>query len=98
MKVVPDSNLIVALVISLPYSQAASDKMRQWQQEKTDILVPFLWSYEIVSTLRKAVAIGNISSEDAAANLQDIVSYRLTRAGGFRFCSRDFNRPGYNHH
>lgn len=78
MKVVPDSNLIVALVISLPYSQAASEKMRQqWQQEKTDILVPFLWSYEIVSTLRKAVAIGNISSEDAAANLQDILCLNL---------------------
>ncbi len=73
MKVVPDSNLALALMISLPYSDAASRKMQEWQNQNAEILVPTLWSYEVTSTLRKAVASKSISAETALANLQDIL-------------------------
>lgn len=74
MKVIPDSNIVVALVITLPYSEAAIHKIQQWQQQKAELVVPTLWSYEVVSTLRKAVASGRTSVDTATANLQDILS------------------------
>ena len=37
MKVVPDSNIFIALVISLAYSQAAIDKMEEWEQQNTEL-------------------------------------------------------------
>lgn len=74
MKIVPDSNLVVALVISLPYSEAAARKMQAWQEQNAELLVPTLWSYEVASTLRKAVASRSISADTAVANLQDILS------------------------
>jgi predicted nucleic acid-binding protein len=74
MKIVPDANLVVALVISLPYSEAATRKMREWQEQNAELLVPTLWSYEVVSALRKAIASSSISAETAVANLQDILS------------------------
>jgi len=32
MKIVPDSNIILALAIPLPYTSASLTKMQQWQQ------------------------------------------------------------------
>lgn len=77
MKVMPDSNIVLALVITLPYSEAAIRKMQQWEQQKAEFVVPTLWSYEVVSTLRKAVASGRTSPDTAAANLQDILSMEI---------------------
>lgn len=77
MKVVPDSNIFIALMISLAYSQAAIDKMEEWEQQNAELLVPTLWSYEVASSLRKAVAFRNISAEEAVEDLQDILSMNI---------------------
>ncbi|MBC6420925.1 MAG: type II toxin-antitoxin system VapC family toxin [Hormoscilla sp. SP12CHS1] len=77
MKIMPDSNIFIALVISLPYSQAAIDKMAEWEQQNVELLVPTLWSYEVASTLRKAVATRSISSEEAVEDMQDILSMNI---------------------
>ncbi len=77
MMIVPDSNLVLALVISLPYSDAASRKMQEWQYQNAKMLVPTLWSDEVTSTLRKAVANRSISAETALANLQDILLMKI---------------------
>ena len=77
MKIVPDSNIFIALVISLAYSQAAIDKMEEWEQQNAELLVPTLWSYEVASSLRKAVAIGSIGAEEAVEDLQDILSMNI---------------------
>ena len=69
MKIVPDSNIILALAIPLPYTSASLTKMQQWQQEKAELIVPTLWSYEIVSSLRKGITIGRVSPEQAIAFL-----------------------------
>jgi predicted nucleic acid-binding protein len=74
MKIVPDSNIILALAIPLPYTSASLTKMQQWQQEKAELIVPTLWSYEIVSSLRKGIAIGRVSPEQAIAALQSILA------------------------
>ncbi len=77
MKIVPDSNLVLALVISLPYSETALHKMQEWQEQNAQLLVPTLWSYEVTSTLCKAVASHSISYDTAVANLQDILSMEI---------------------
>ena len=74
MKIVPDSNIILALAIPLPYTSASLAKMQQWQQEKAELIVPTLWSYEIVSSLRKGITIGRVSPEQAIAALQSILA------------------------
>jgi len=78
MKIVPDSNIILALAIPLPYTSVSLAKIQQWQQENTELIVPSLWSYEIVSSLRKGMAIGRISSEQAIASLQAILGMGIT--------------------
>jgi predicted nucleic acid-binding protein len=77
VKIVPDANIVVALVISLPYSEAAIRKMQQWLQEEAELVAPALWSYEVASILRKTVALRGLSPEMAAANLQDILSMEI---------------------
>jgi predicted nucleic acid-binding protein len=77
MKVVPDSNLIVALVLTLPYTSASRRKMQQWQEQNVELVVPALWSYEVVWTIRKAIVLRGLSTEKALAALQYILSLRI---------------------
>ncbi|MBC6480943.1 MAG: type II toxin-antitoxin system VapC family toxin [Hormoscilla sp. GM7CHS1pb] len=77
MKFVSDSNLIVALVIPVPYTAAATRKMQQWQNTNVELVVPTLWAYEVVSSLRKAVAISGLSADRVAAGLQYILSLNI---------------------
>ena len=74
MKIVPDSNIILALALPLPYTSASLVKMQQWQQENAELIVPILWSYEIVSSLRKGITIGRLSSQEAIAALKSILA------------------------
>lgn len=77
MKIVPDSNLVLALVLTLPYTSASTRKIREWEEQNAELLVPTLWSYEVTSTLRKAVVSGSISTEMAANALQYILSMQI---------------------
>ena len=70
MKIVLDSNVAVALVIELPYSEVSLQKMHFWQTEDTQIVVPSLWVYEIASVLRKIEALGHLSSGESKKALQ----------------------------
>ena len=74
MKIIVDANIIVALALPLSYSDAASEKMRKWQEQNVELVVPALWHYECVSTLRKAVVLKIISSEEVSEALQNIFS------------------------
>ncbi|MBF2008587.1 MAG: type II toxin-antitoxin system VapC family toxin [Chlorogloeopsis fritschii C42_A2020_084] len=77
MKIVPDSNIVLALVLTLPYTPASINKMREWQEQNTELLVPTLWSYEVTSSLRKAIASRSISDEIATRALQHILSLEI---------------------
>ena len=74
MKIVIDANIIVALALPLPFSNAAAEKMRKWQEQNVEIVVPTLWHYECISTLRKALVLNIISSEEVSEALQNIFS------------------------
>ncbi len=69
MPVVVDANITVALFIRLPYSDQADALFRHWRTQGTALHAPALWPAEVVSALRKMVAVGQIAEEDAGSAL-----------------------------
>lgn len=65
MRVVVDSNLLVALFVQLDYSPQARTRFRDWVRQEVEIFAPQLWFYEAVSTLRKLIVLGRLSADEA---------------------------------
>jgi len=78
-RVVIDTNLAVALVVPVPYSEAARGKVEEWRVEGAELLAPALWGYEVTSTLRKATKLGRIKNEEARAGLEAILDLGVTQ-------------------
>lgn len=74
--VVVDANLTVALALALPYSEQAATLVEGWKRDRVRLYAPMLWEYELTTAMRKAVALGMLSSEEAEASLE-----RLWRLG-----------------
>ena len=55
MSAVIDSNLIAAVVLPLPYSDLATQKLIAWKRAGAELLAPVLLLCEIAAILRKAV-------------------------------------------
>ncbi|MEB3162540.1 MAG: type II toxin-antitoxin system VapC family toxin [Prochlorothrix sp.] len=58
MKIVLDANITLALVLSLPATPQAVQKVSDWQKQGYQFFVPTLWCYEVISALRKARVAG----------------------------------------
>ena len=71
-RAVLDASVGVALVLPLPYSVQATALLGELRG--TEIQVPVLWEYEVVSTLRKAVAGGSLASEAAERALDRLLA------------------------
>ncbi len=65
MKIVVDANIVIAILVPLPYSGQATHKMLEWQNADVVLAAPTLLEYELTSTLRKATVAGIITSEEA---------------------------------
>jgi predicted nucleic acid-binding protein len=72
MSLVIDANLVVALAIPLPYSEAARNKLVSWKAADEQIFTPMLCEYEVTSALRKAVNVGLLDSEQGMLALRNI--------------------------
>jgi predicted nucleic acid-binding protein len=70
--VVIDADFGLALVVNLASSAQVQTHVTAWRSQNTEIVVPALWWYEIVSGLRKAVRAGILPSQDAIAALDDL--------------------------
>ena len=70
--VVIDANVALALILPLPYSQPATQQFERWKRARLILHVPSLWSYEVVSGLRKAVFDRVISPEAAQESLRSL--------------------------
>jgi len=81
-RVVIDSNIGLAQVLLLPYTSDVIIRMQGWASEQTQIFVPVLWEYEIVSGLRRASAIGIISPERAHQALGLLLDMRFNTVSG----------------
>jgi predicted nucleic acid-binding protein len=71
--IVIDSNLAVAQAIPLPYSDQAAALLADWKQQRARLVAPMLWEYEVVSTLRKAVALKRMDAANADSCLHIIL-------------------------
>jgi len=69
-RIVVDANLCVALIIPLPYSEAAAKRWLAWETERVSLYAPLLWEYEVVSALRKAIVAGLINREETESALR----------------------------
>lgn len=72
MTVVIDANLIAALVLSLPYSELASQKIVAWKKSGREIVAPFLMEYELASVFRKAIHLKTCSPAEVPIAFQKI--------------------------
>jgi predicted nucleic acid-binding protein len=72
-----DANILVALVLPLPFSVRATAKMVEWNRKATELLAPQLFEYEVSSALRKATALGTITDQRAASALSEILALQI---------------------
>lgn len=77
MILVPDSNLFIAQIIPLAYSDAARHKLEEWITQNVELVVPTLWFYEIVSALRKAMTVGLLNQEQAEQGIDAILAFQV---------------------
>ncbi len=68
-RLVFDSNIGLALVVSLPFSGSVASALHSWHESRAELYVPSLWDYEVVSSLRRSIFRKVISEETALAGL-----------------------------
>jgi len=73
VRIVVDSNVLVALAVPTDYSTPALEKVTAWLAQETSLFAPALWSYEAVSAIRKFVAAGQLGGAEAAAAVAQIL-------------------------
>jgi predicted nucleic acid-binding protein len=71
-QVVIDANIGIALVLNLPYSDLVEQHMAFWRESQVEIVVPSLWWYEVVSSLRKAVIAALLSEQEVLDALEQL--------------------------
>lgn len=69
-----NANLVVALLLPLPYSDAVTRRFQAWKRSGVGLISPLLLEYEVVSVLRKAVVAGLLTADLAAEALEDILA------------------------
>jgi predicted nucleic acid-binding protein len=71
-RVVIDANLALALALPLEYSGRVVELAEGWHRASVRFAAPALWSYEVVSALRKAVVAKILSQDEAGAALSNL--------------------------
>lgn len=74
MKIVLDSNILAAQVLTLDYSDLAAQKLREWIERDAELFIPSLGLYEVASLLRKAMTIQNLTLQQVNQALQNILA------------------------
>jgi predicted nucleic acid-binding protein len=58
-----DANLIVWSLVPAPLSDAAEALLEKWQQEQAILIAPALLAFEVTSSLRRLVYLGEITPD-----------------------------------
>ena len=77
MRAVVDSNLIVSIVLPLPYSDQATQKIIEWKRAGTELLAPVLLEYQVAAILRKAVVAQWMTTELAIEAMDKILALNV---------------------
>ncbi len=72
-----DANLLLALMLPLPYSDEAERQIRSWRKEGRVLIAPALIAYEVASGLRRAVSAGWVSTSEASELLRQLSQLRI---------------------
>lgn len=77
MSVVIDANLIAAVVLPLPYSGQATERITRWKRAGVELLAPVLLEYEVAAVLRKAVVAGWLTTDLAIEAMRMILALNI---------------------
>lgn len=77
--VVIDANFGIGLVYPMPYSIFCRQKLEEWLEDGTQVAIPALWDYEVISVLRKQRAQNRLSQEEIAIALEGLFRLPLRR-------------------
>ena len=77
MSAVIDSNLISAVVLPLPYSDQATQKIIAWKRAGAELLAPVLLEYEIAAILRKAVVARWLTTDLAVEAISKVLALNV---------------------
>jgi predicted nucleic acid-binding protein len=72
--IVVDTGILVALALPLPYSDLARAKVGQWEDADEEMIAPYLLYYELTSVFRKAVFQGQMTTAEAVAAVDDLLT------------------------
>lgn len=71
--IVIDANISLAQVLPLPYSLDVVRQMDVWRMQRSRLVVPALWEYEVASGLRRACMLGMLTPDQANEALEIIL-------------------------
>ena len=77
MKIVVDANIVVALIIPLPYSAHAAHRMMTWQRMEAELFAPTLLEYEMVTALRKAISAEMITADEVSDAVESLLALTI---------------------
>lgn len=63
--IVVDTNVVLATVVDLPFTELAERRWGEWIESETEIVVPALFHYETASALRHLIAQKEITAARA---------------------------------
>lgn len=68
--VVIDANIVMALILALPYSNRVATRIKVISEQSEEMYAPMLLEYEVCSALQREVSNRNLSKNAAAATIE----------------------------
>ncbi len=75
--VVVDSNMVVALILPLPFSNSATEAFRRWRADGERLVAPALLEYELTSVVRNGLVQRKLRAERAQQVLDQMLQSGL---------------------
>lgn len=72
-----DAGVVLALALPLPFSAKAADKVRTLRTAREELFAPALLEYEVCSALRRSIARGLVTEEEARSALDLTLALRI---------------------
>jgi predicted nucleic acid-binding protein len=76
--VVVDASLALKWILREPDSDIAKTLLKQWNADKTDVIAPGLFAYEITNILYRQVVAGKLSYDETKQLLKELFSIGIS--------------------
>lgn len=94
-----DANLVIRTLVYGPFSEQAIALLRRWSRQEVSLIAPSLFTFEVISTLRRLVHLQEITPEEGAEAFQYFLAFKIRlshRQGIFPLSwqlAQQFHRP-----